>query len=186
MTKEKTRVIFLARLSYVHLTEPWAHDDDAEKKYTLSAIVDKGDTETIQALRDAVKAAFQDGIPKVWKGKAPNVKSSNFKNALKDGDDEKPDDEAYSGSIFLTCSSKRPVPVLNRMKEKIDPEQADSGCFALLSVNFFPFSKGSNGIAAGLNAVLKWEDGEPLGGSGDGARDFAGVEIDTGVDLNDL
>jgi len=42
------------------------------------------------------------------------------------------------------------------------------------SINFFPFlADGSKGVAAGLNNVQFLADGEPLGGGGSAAADFA-------------
>lgn len=182
-----TKVIFLARLSYVHLAEPWSGTEGNEKKYCVSAIVSKDDKETVEALKKAVETAITEGTPKTFKGVRPNINSRSFKYPLKDGDDEKPNDEAYANCIFISCNSKNPVATLNRSKEKIDPAQIYSGCYGLVSVNFFPFSTGSNGVGAGLNAVLKYADGEPLGNSGDGSRDFDAIEgLDEIDDLNDM
>lgn len=182
-----TKVIFLARLSYVHLDEPWSGTEGNEKKYCLSAIVSKEDHATVEALKKAVESAITEGTPKTWKGKRPNVKSSNFKYPLKDGDKERPDDEVYAGTIFISCNSKNPVATLNRSKEKIDPKDVYSGCYGLVSVNFFPFATGSSGVGAGLNAVLKYADGEHLDGSFDGSKDFDSIEgLDEIDDLDDM
>lgn len=182
-----TKVIFLARLSYCHLDAPWSNSEDIEKKYCVSAIVSKKDTATVEALRKAVETAITEGTPKVFKGKRPNVKASTFKYPLKDGDNERPDDEVYADSIFISCNSKTPVATLNRSKEKIDPKDIYSGCYGLVSVNFFPFATGSSGVGAGLNAVLKYADGEPLGGNTDGSRDFDDIEgLDEIDDLDDM
>lgn len=182
-----TKIIFLARLSYCHLDAPWSNSDDIEKKYCVSAIVSKEDKETVAALKKAVETALEEGVKKTWKGKRPNTKASNFKHPIKDGDDERPDDEVYANSIFISCNSKTPVATLNRSKEKIDPKDVYSGCYGLVSLNFFPFAAGSNGIGAGLNAVLKYADGEKLGGDNDGSKDFDGIEgLDEIDDLQDM
>ncbi len=40
-----------------------------------------------------------------------------------------------------------------------------SGCYGKASVNFYAFSvNGTNGVACGLNNLIKLEDGDPLGG----------------------
>lgn len=182
-----TKVIFLARLSYCHLDAPWSNSEDIDKKYCVSAIVSKKDTATVEALKKAVETAITEGTPKVFKGKRPNVKASTFKYPIKDGDNERPDDEVYAGSIFISCNSKTPVATLNRSKEKIDPKDIYSGCYGLVSVNFFPFATGSSGVGAGLNAVLKYADGEPLGGNSDGSKDFDEIEgLDEIDDLEDM
>ena len=182
-----TRVVFQARLSFVHLDQPWSGTDGNEKKYSVSAIIPKGDTDIINAIREAIESAVTEGTAKCWQGKRPNVKASNFKYPLKDGDTDRDDDPVYAGAMFISASSKTQPATLNRLKEKIAPEEVYSGCYGLVSVNFFPFSKGSNGVAAGLNSVLKLYDGERLGGGGDGSRDFDDIEgLDEVEDLEDL
>lgn len=186
--KDGTRLIFQARISYTHLDQPWSgKDGQSEPKYSVSAIVPKADTETIAAIRAAIDAAMDAGVAKCWKGKKPNPNASSFKYPLKDGDEDRGDDEAYAGAMYLTASSKSKPAVLNRAQQAIPPEEAYSGCYALLSVNFFPYSTGSNGVGAGLNSVLKLYEGERLGGTGDGSRDFEGIEgLDEVEDLDDL
>ena len=185
--KTPTTVIFQARLSYVHLDKPWSGAEGNEPKYSVSCIIPKSDTETVAAIEKAIKAAVDDGVTKIWKGKTPNVKASNFKYPLKDGDVERPDDEAYAGCMYLGANSKKAVPCFNRLQEKIAPEDVYSGCWALVQVGFFPFDQGSKGVGCGLNAVLKVADDERLGGGEASASDFDGMGLDDdGDDLLDL
>lgn len=181
-----TRVVFPARLSYVHLDAPWSGKEGNEPKYSVSAIIPKEDGQTLMLIREAIQAAYDEGVVKTWKGKKPNMESKNFKFPLKDGDtDRDTPDPAYAGKMFVSCNAKadRQPATLTWGKEKIDPKQIYSGCYGLVSVGFFAFDQGSAGISAGLNAVLKLYDGEPLGGSGDGSHDFDGIEgIDRPMD----
>lgn len=173
-----TTCVVLARLSYTHLDAPYAAQEGNEKKYSLSAIIDKSDTESVEAIKRAIGAALEAGVAKCWKGTRPNIKATTFKYPLKDGDIEKPDNEAYRGSVYFSASSCQPVGVFDTLKKAIDPAEAYSGCYALVSVNFFPYSKGSNGIGGGLNAVMKVADGDRLGGGGPAdASAFNGVDI---------
>ncbi len=181
-----TRVVFLCRLSFCHLDAPWSGSNGNEKKYSVSCIIPKDDQETVKALKSAIQTAYDEGVPKTWQGQRPPIKSSAFKYPLKDGDDERPDDPAYARSMFFTASSKTPVTVLDRYKKPIDPSQAYSGCYAVVSVNFFPFNMGSKGIGGGLNAVLKYDDGERLGGGGDASRDFDDMDLGEDEDLSNL
>ena len=170
-----TRVVFPARLSYVHLDAPWSGKEGNEPKYSVSAIIPKEDVQTLMLIREAIQAAYDEGVVKTWKGKRPNMESKNFKFPLKDRDtDRDTPDPAYAGKMFVGCNAKadRQPATLTWGKEKIDPKQVYSGCYGLVSVGFFAFDQGSVGISAGLNAVLKLYDGEPLGGSGDGSHDF--------------
>ena len=48
-----------------------------------------------------------------------------------------------------------------------------SGCYANVSVNFYPYNvSGNKGVAAGLNNVQKVADGERLSGASSATDDF--------------
>lgn len=155
-------------ISYPNLVTPRSNDDGGEPKYSCCILIPKSDTETLGLIRDAIKAAAQAGAAQHFNGKVPAA----YKHPLRDGDAElesgqKTGDE-YKGHFFLNCSSKRRPQVINRMREPItDETQLYGGIKGLVVLNFFAFSgKGLRGVAAGLNAVLKTADGEPLGGGG--------------------
>ncbi|MBD5369622.1 MAG: DUF2815 family protein [Bacteroides sp.] len=179
-----TSVVLRARLSYVHLDTPWAGAEGNTPKYSVSAIIPKEDVETVGAVRKAIDAALTEGVAKCWKGKRPNPKASSFKYPLKDGDEERPDDPAYAGAWFFGANSSSQPALVDRLKHPVGPEAFYSGCWGLISVNFFPFAQGSNGVSAGLNSVLKWADDDALGGNRDGAHDFD--DFDTEPDEEEL
>ena len=59
----------------------------------------------------------------------------------------------------------------------IDTSELYSGIYGRASINFFCFSKnGNRGIAAGLLAMQKLRDGEPLGGRVNAETEFAGLD----------
>jgi len=168
------------RFSYVKVFEPEAVDGE-DKKYSVSLLISKSDKSTIKAIRDAVAAATEAGRTSKFQGKIP----ASLKVPLRDGDDEKPDDEAYEGMYFLNlnASSKTKPSVINKKGEPItNPEEFYSGCYGKASVNFYAFNtSGNKGIACGLNNLLKLEDGESLGGRQSANDDFA-----DDLDVNDL
>ena len=92
MSKVVTGVV---RLSYAHVWEP-ASINGGDEKYSVSLIIPKSDKKTVKAIQDAVEQAKQDGKAK-FGGKIP----ANLKLPLRDGDIERPDDEAYSDSYFI-------------------------------------------------------------------------------------
>lgn len=159
------------RLSYAHLFEPHAIEGN-EPKYSVSVIIPKTDTETLKAIKEAVNEAKEQGKSK-WNGKVP----PNLKTPLRDGDSERPDDEAYVNSYFLNASSKnKPGVVDQNVQAVIDATEVYSGCYGRLTLNFYPFSaSGNKGVAAGLGNVQKLEDGEPLGGFTRAEDDFEAV-----------
>ena len=173
-------VIGPVRLSYAHLFEPSAVGDDGDKKYSVSAIIPKSNKELIAQIEKAIKAAKELGKAK-WGGKIP----AKLKEPLRDGDEDRPDDDAYADSYFVNCSAKtKPGVVDKNRKPVLDQEEVYSGCYGYVSVNFYPFdAKGNKGVAAGLNNVMKTKDGEPLGGRLSAEEDFAELVVEDDEDL---
>ena len=84
----------LVRLSYCNVWEPKAAVEGAKPKYSVSIIIPKSDTKTIEAIENAVKTAYEEGEGKL-KGNSKSVPALEvIKTPLRDGDLERPDDEA--------------------------------------------------------------------------------------------
>lgn len=177
------------RLSYAHLTEPVAIQEGQEKKYSASFIIPKTDKKTLEKIATAIKLATQRGIETKWGGKKP----AKLKLPLRDGDDERPEDEAYANSYFINANCKtRPFAVDERKHdyasiEEID-EQVYSGCYVYANLSFYPYdAAGNRGVACGLNGVMKAADGEPLSSRVSAETAFADIEIEEDYDdLDDL
>ncbi len=157
------------RFSYAHVFEP-VKDDDGNEKYSVSLIIDKDDKKTISAINKAIEAAKESGITK-FGGKIP----SKLKLPLRDGDEEREDDEVYKDKYFVNANCKtKPGLVDKKGRTIIDSTEFYSGCYGLASISFYAFNtKGNKGIACGLNNIMKLEDGEPLGGRSRAEDDFA-------------
>jgi len=160
------------RLSYAHLFEAHAIEGN-DPKFSVSIIISKNDKDTLTAIKEAVEQVKKDGVAK-WGGKVP----PNLKTPLRDGDAERPDDEAYVNSYFLNASSKnKPGVVDQNVHPVLDATEVYSGCYGRLTINFYPFSaSGNKGVAAGLGNVQKLGEGEPLGGFTSAASDFESVD----------
>lgn len=166
----KTKVITgKVRFSYAHVFEPSAAMEGQEKKYSVSLVIPKSDKKTIGKIKEAIEAALLEGAAK-FGGKIPKV----YKNPLRDGDDERPDDEAYENSMFINANSPRkPGIVDENLDAIIDKDDFYSGCYGRASVNFYAFNvSGNKGIACGLNNLQKLEDGERLSGGSSAEDDF--------------
>lgn len=163
------------RLSYFHGWEPVSINGGA-KKYSVSVLIPKTDTETVSAINAAIDAAIEEGVAKVG-GKKPN--KAAIKLPLRDGDVER-DDEAYKGYWFINANSTTAPQIVDRqVKPILDRSEVYSGCYARVSLNFFAFnSNGNKGIACGLGNIQKVRDGEPLGGKSTAADDFATLADD--------
>lgn len=168
------------RLSYANLWEKKAVEEGQTPKYSVCLLINKKDTKTIDAINKAVEAAKQEGKSK-WGGKIPN----KLKLPLRDGDEEKENDENYAGHFFVNASSTNQPGIVDRNRKPIlDQSLVYSGCFALAAINFYAFDKaGNKGIACGLNHILKTKDGEPLAGGITADEAFADVQIEDDDDL---
>lgn len=157
------------RFSYAHVFEPRAINEGDDKKYSVSILIPKTDTATLAKINKAVEAAKQEGKGK-WNGKIPPV----LKLPLRDGDAERPDDEAYEGMMFLNASSKnKPGIVDENTDELMSKDEFYSGCWGRASVNLYAFNvSGNKGVAVGLNNLQKLEDGDRLSGGSTAAEDF--------------
>lgn len=156
------------RFSFVHVFEP-AETLNGSLKYSVSILIPKTDKETVAAFNKAfenTKTAnvnyFGGAIPKMLKG------------GLRDGDEEK-DDPVYAGHYFINANSnEKPGIVDADLNPILDRDEFYSGCYGRASITLYPYdASGSKGIAAGLNNVMKLEDGDKLGGSSSAAADFA-------------
>ena len=163
------------RLSYAHLFEAHAIEGN-DPKFSVSVIISKTDIDTLRAIKEAVEEVKETGKGK-WGGKVPG----NLKLPLRDGDAERPDDEAYTNCYFLNASSKnKPGVVDQNVQPVLDATEVYSGCYGRLTINFYAFSaSGNKGVAAGLGNVQKLGEGEPLGGFTSAASDFESVETTT-------
>ena len=167
-TKVVTSVV---RLSYANVWEPKSINGGAEK-YSVSLIIPKSDTKTLTAIQKAIDAAIEEGRGK-FGGKIPN--KSALKLPLRDGDIDRPDDEAYANCYFVNANSSTAPEIVDKARDPIlNRSEVYSGVYARVSINFYAFnSNGNRGIACGLGNIQKVRDGEPLGGKTSAADDFA-------------
>lgn len=167
------------RFSYANVHEPKAMDG-GEPKYSVAVLIPKKDKATIAKIEAAIEAALEEGKGKRFNGKLPP--KATLKLPLRDGDEERPDDEAYQGHLFFNATSKtKPGIVDENLNEITDKEDFYSGCIGRASVNFYAFNtNGNKGVAVGLNNLQKLEDGTRLSGGSSAEEDFAEDDDDLG------
>ena len=156
------------RLSYAHVWEP-VSVNGGDEKYSVSLIIPKSDKKTVNAIKKAIEEAKEAGKA-LFGGKIP----ANLKLPLRDGDIERPDDEAYKDSYFMNANSKEKPQIVDRnVRAILDRSEVYSGCYARVSISIYPFnSSGNRGIACGLGNIQKIADGESLGGRTRAEDDF--------------
>ncbi len=171
------------RWSYANVWDPKSINGGAPK-YSVSLIIPKSDTATIEKIKAAIKAAYEEGESKL-KGNGKTVPPlESLKTPLRDGDLERPDDEAYHDSYFINAnSSSAPGIVDANCQPILDRSEVYSGVYGRASINLYAFnSNGNKGIACGLNNLQKIRDGEPLGGKSSAEDDFATEDEDDFLD----
>lgn len=171
------------RWSYVNAWEPKSINGGAPK-YSVSLIIPKSDTKTLEKIRAAIQAAYEEGQSKL-KGNGRSVPAlSALKIPLRDGDAERPDDEAYANSYFVNANSGTAPGIVDADRNPIlERSEVYSGVYGRASINFYAFnSNGNKGIACGLNNLQKIRDGEPLGGKSRAEDDFAEEDEDDFLD----
>ena len=171
------------RWSYVNAWEPKSINGGAPK-YSVSLIIPKSDTKTLEKIRAAIQAAYEEGQSKL-KGNGRSIPAlSALKTPLRDGDAERPDDEAYANSYFVNANSGTAPGIVDADRNPIlERSEVYSGVYGRASINFYAFnSNGNKGIACGLNNLQKIRDGEPLGGKSRAEDDFAEEDEDDFLD----
>jgi len=176
MTKNPMKVITGKdiRWSYANVWEPKSINGGVPK-FSVSLIIPKSDKKTVEAINKAIQAAYKEGEAKL-KGNSRSVPPlESIKTPLRDGDTERPDDEAYANSFFINANSTtQPGIVDANVQPILTRSEVYSGVYGRASINFYAFnSNGNRGIACGLNNLQKIRDGEPLGSRTSAEDDFA-------------
>mgnify|MGYP000759185263 CR=1 FL=1 len=168
-----TKLVIPCRISFANIFEPKSING-SEAKYSVSCLIPKDDKKTLLAIHKAVEAAKEDGKVRKWGGKLP----PNLKLPLRDGDIDRPEDEAYKGCYFFNANSRQAPQVVDKQVQPIlDQTEVYSGCYGRISVNFYGYnSNGNRGVAAGLGNIQKLKDGEALSSRTNAEDDFEAVE----------
>lgn len=162
------------RWSYANVWEPKSINGGAPK-FSVSLIIPKSDTKTVEKLRAAIEAAYKEGETKL-KGNGRSVPPlAAIKNPLRDGDVERPDDAAYANAYFVNANAMTAPGIVDADCNPIlQRSEVYSGVYGRASISFYAFnSSGNKGIACGLNNLQKLRDGDPLGGKASAEADFA-------------
>ena len=163
----------VCRLSYANIWQAKSINGGAPK-YSASVLIPKSDMKTVAKVKEAIEAAYNEGESKL-KGNSKTVPTlASLKTPLRDGDTERPDDEAYADLWFLNANSNTAPGVVDANREPIyDTSEIYSGVYARVSLTFYAFnSNGNRGIACGLQNIQKVRDGESLGGKPKAEDDF--------------
>ena len=162
------------RWSYANLWEPKSINGGTPK-FSVSLIIPKSDAKTIDKVKAAIEAAYREGEAKL-RGNGKSVPPlASIKNPLRDGDAERPDDEAYANAYFINANATTAPGIVDaNCNPVLTRSEVYSGVYGRASISFYAFnSNGNKGIACGLNNLQKIRDGAPLGGKASAEGDFA-------------
>jgi hypothetical protein len=181
--KDETTVITgMVRFSYAHVFKPAEFETDKangkDPKYMVTLLIDKTDKDTVKAIKAAMANAEKAGISSKWGGKKPPA--TKFWIPLRDGDEERPDDEVYAGNYFIQAKSARKPTVVGKYRgtdgkllELTTEDEFYSGCYGRASIAIFPYNQdGGVGLGVYLNNVQKLKEGDKLTGGTDANDDF--------------
>lgn len=161
------------RFSFVHIFEPQEPQGGGEPKYSVTLLIPKNDTATIEKM----KAAMAEARENFCKRNGANALPAKPNHTLHDGDGVRDSGDPYGpeckGCYVITVSSKQKPVIVDNLRNIItDPAEVYSGCYGRASINFYGYnSNGKKGISAGLLSIQKLHDGEPFGTVGS-ADDF--------------
>lgn len=162
------------RWSYVNAWEPKSING-GDPKYSVSLIIPKSDTKTVQRIKEAIQAAYREGESRL-RGNGRSVPAlETLKTPLRDGDKDRKDDPAYANAYFVNANSALAPEIIDAQHQPIiEHSEVYSGCYGRASISFFAFNRnGNRGIACSLGNLQKIRDGEPLGGRTRAEDDFA-------------
>ena len=166
--------------SYLTVNEPKTPIGGGKPKYSVSLIIPKSDTVTIEKIRKAIEAAYKEGENKL-KGNSKYLPAlEDLKTPLRDGDKDRPGDEAYENAYFINANSVTKPGVVDADRNPIlDSSELYSGIIGRAAINFYAYNtNGNRGIACGLQNLQKLADGVPLGGHSRAEDDFADLDDD--------
>ncbi len=165
------------RWSYANVWEPKSING-SKAKYSVSLLIPKDDEDTVDKVKAAIQAAYEEGAGKL-KGTGKSIPPlAAIKNPLRDGDVERPDDPDYVGHYFVNANNTSAPGIVDANRQTIiDHSEVYSGVYGRASISFYAFNaNGNKGIACSLNNLQKIADGEPLGGHASAESDFATEE----------
>ena len=150
---------------YPELFEPVAFGN-SEPKYSATFLIDSNvDTKPMRAgIQAAAHAKWPNQTPDFYTKLQLPLRNGNAKAVDENG---KPDESNfYFNRFFFAAKSKWQPAIVNVYGDLVsEPDEIYGGCVVRAHIKFYGYSyMGKLGVGAGLQAVCKISDGEPLGG----------------------
>ena len=128
------------RWSYANVWEPKSFGG-GKPRYSVCLIIPKSDTVTIEKIRQAVRAAYEEGQFRLRSSGKAVPALEDLHQPLRDGDRERPGDPAYTGCLFMNATSTvAPGIVDGNRRTILDHSEVYSGVYGRASVSFYAYS----------------------------------------------
>ena len=163
-----------ARASYLNVITPRASKPGDTPKYSVALLIPKSDTETMNAIKAACKAAHE--MDKEKNNKLKGIKTPKL--PFHDGDGDKPNGGEYGpecrGMWVMNASCKDQPGLVGRGNVILeDKKEWYSGIWVKADVTFAAYdNSGNKGIGCYLNHLKKVKDDEALSGAGSATDAF--------------
>lgn len=174
------------RLTYCHVQEPYAFNEDDARKYQTGILIPKEEKEAVKLIKEAIAEAENQALSGVWAGKKPK----DYKSPLRDGD-EREDDETFHDHFYLTAKTGGHPNIQDRHGNDLkwvknadgefvldEPGLLYSGIWVMISFHFYAVSKGKKPVCVGLDNIRIAKDDTPLGGRTSANSDFGEADVD--------
>ena len=159
------------------LFEPESYNgSDPYYKAVLLFERDADFTEIKQAIAEAAAKKFPGKDKEFYKKLRKPLREGNEKAVNEHGLQDT--ESFYYNRLFMNVKSKYQPQIVDKYNQPItDPDVIYGGCIVRAYLSFFGFDHlGNKGISTSLRAIVKVDDGEPIGGGKiDTSTVFAGV-----------
>ena len=127
------------RASYVSIFQPKVPQNGGDPKYSVTLLIPKTDTATINGIYAEMEKAKQEGAQKVFGGNVPPV----CRTPLYDGDGVRPSGEAFGeecrGHLVMTASAVQKIEDGEPLTARVSAEEAFGGSNAYNAVPAMPY-----------------------------------------------
>jgi hypothetical protein len=165
------------RIVWPNLFEPSSFEDSDEEVYRCMLLFEND--ADLSVMHTAIKAAAKKKFP----GKDKEF-YRQLRKPIRDGMEKAVDehgnsnpDSFYYGRKFMNVKTRFQPQAVDIYNNPLEPDQMYGGCYVRAYLGFFGYDfRGNKGVSAGLRAVIKLKDGDPIGGGKvDTATVFADV-----------
>ena len=159
----------IVQLSFSNIWEPISVYNEVPK-YRTTIVIQKSDTKTLSAIRNAIDKAIEKGQEKYGEDFKLD---EGIRIPLRDGD-ATPEPNSYPGAIWLKASSTEAPEIVDQELNPIrDHKMVRSGDFVRVSMDVFPYAvNGNYGVACRLGNIQLVRKGKRFKNPTTATQDF--------------